>query len=166
MPESSRPNSAVSTTTRPIFRLVRGRSLLLEPSRHFDPHLRSDSGVITTRVKIDTAGDLRSKGGKSFSSRPQAFKNLKSGLLLTIKNHHHILPSQTIYVELRISRMPTHKLSEDFQCLIATIFLEISFSQSLPKDSQAKISTGSAPKVDHIIISIAPVSEAGTIPTR
>ena len=42
----------------------------------------------------------------------------------------------------------------------------MSVAQPSPKDSQVKMSTGRAPSIDHIAISKAPVSEAGTMPTR
>jgi hypothetical protein len=39
-------------------------------------------------------------------------------------------------------------------------------TQPAPKLSQASIVQGRAPSIDHIAISTAPVSEAGTIPMR
>ena len=50
--------------------------------------------------------------------------------------------------------------SSNFNCLV------ISFTQVKPKDSQPHTSTPLAPKRLHMAISIAPVSEAGTIPTK
>jgi hypothetical protein len=44
--------------------------------------------------------------------------------------------------------------------------LDASVTQPSPKLSQASISTGRAPSSDHIAISTAPVSEAGTMPMR
>ena len=50
--------------------------------------------------------------------------------------------------------------SASFSCLTASV------TQPWPKLSQASMSTPRAPSIDHIAISTAPVSEAGTIPTR
>src|SRR5690242_1572665 len=52
------------------------------------------------------------------------------------------------------------RLSLIFSCLI------VSVTQSSPKLSQAKQSTGRGPSKDQSAISTAPVSEAGTMPTR
>jgi hypothetical protein len=41
-----------------------------------------------------------------------------------------------------------------------------SLTQPSPNDSQASIVTGRAPSSDHIAISTAPVSDAGTMPMR
>ena len=43
---------------------------------------------------------------------------------------------------------------------------DASVTQPAPKLSQASMSTPRAPSIDHIAISTAPVSEAGTIPIR
>ena len=50
--------------------------------------------------------------------------------------------------------------SASFSCLVASV------AQPWPKLSQTSMSTGRAPSIDHIAISKAPVSEAGTMPTR
>src|SRR5262249_1724958 len=44
--------------------------------------------------------------------------------------------------------------------------LVMSVTQPAPNDSQASTVTGRAPSSDHIAISAAPVSEAGTMPIR
>src|SRR5271163_2942283 len=44
--------------------------------------------------------------------------------------------------------------------------LSTSLTQPSPNDSHASMVTGRAPSSDHIAISTAPVSDAGTIPTR
>jgi hypothetical protein len=44
--------------------------------------------------------------------------------------------------------------------------LTTSVTQPSPNDSQASMVTGRAPSIDHSAISTAPVSDAGTMPTR
>ena len=52
------------------------------------------------------------------------------------------------------------RASVSFSCLTASV------TQPEPKLSQATMSTGRSPSSDHIAISTAPVSEAGTMPMR
>ena len=44
--------------------------------------------------------------------------------------------------------------------------LATSVTQPSPNDSHESMVTGRAPSIDHIAISTAPVSEAGTMPIR
>src|SRR5215213_6757224 len=64
----------------------------------------------------------------------------------------------------RSGRCPYGALTSDTSFSLSC--LATSVTQPSPNDSQAIIVTGLGPSIDHIAISTAPVSEAGTMPMR
>jgi hypothetical protein len=116
------------------------------------PAERADIDLRPVDVLGESAGSRSAAIQSAFGTRTPLvvpFQVKTMSLSASMPERSGILP----YSAVRIS-------AASFSCLATSV------TQPAPKLSQASIVTGRAPSSDHIAISIAPVSDAGTIASR